>query len=84
VAHARLVVSGDTGLAHLATAYGTPSVVLVGTVSPARWGPARRQHVVLWRGNGCGGPHAEQVDPARLAIDVPTGLDAAERVLAIG
>jgi ADP-heptose:LPS heptosyltransferase len=52
IANARLVVCGDTGVAHLATAYGTPSVVLFGPVSPARWGPPpdREQHVALWRG----------------------------------
>ena len=38
VAAARLVLSGDTGLAHMASAFGTPSVVLFGPVSPARWG----------------------------------------------
>ncbi|PWU53726.1 glycosyl transferase [Micromonospora globispora] len=49
VAGARLVVSGDTGVAHLATGYGTASVVLFGTVSPARWGPPpdRPRHRVI-------------------------------------
>ena len=52
VANARLLVCGDTGVAHLATAYGTPSVVLFGPMSPAEWGPppGRGQHVALWRG----------------------------------
>jgi ADP-heptose:LPS heptosyltransferase len=52
VARARLVVCGDTGVAHLATAYGTRSVVLFGPVSPAAWGPpaGRARHVALWRG----------------------------------
>jgi ADP-heptose:LPS heptosyltransferase len=52
VAHAVLVVCGDTGVAHLATAYGTPSVVLFGPMTPARWGPpaGRARHVALWRG----------------------------------
>ncbi|MEO3778671.1 glycosyltransferase family 9 protein [Micromonospora sp. B11E3] len=53
VAYARLVVSNDTGIAHLATAYGTPSVVLFGPVPPARWGPPadRPRHRVLWAGD---------------------------------
>jgi ADP-heptose:LPS heptosyltransferase len=50
VSAARLVVCGDTGIGHLATAYGTPSVVLFGRVSPRLWGPptGRRQHRALW------------------------------------
>ncbi|WP_030489128.1 glycosyltransferase family 9 protein [Micromonospora chokoriensis] len=52
VANARLVVSGDTGVAHLATGYGTASVVLFGPVPPAHWGPPpdRPRHRVLWAG----------------------------------
>lgn len=50
VAGARLVVCGDTGVAHVATAYGTPSVVLFGPVSPAYWGPRSGPHLVLWHG----------------------------------
>ncbi|MEU1586747.1 glycosyltransferase family 9 protein [Micromonospora sp. NPDC005710] len=54
VADARLVVSGDTGVAHLATGYATPSVVLFGPVPPAHWGPPpdRPRHRVLWAGEG--------------------------------
>ncbi|MDQ7904207.1 glycosyltransferase family 9 protein [Phytohabitans sp. ZYX-F-186] len=52
VGHARLVVSGDTGVAHLATAYRVPSVVLFGPVTPELWGPPpdRAEHRALWRG----------------------------------
>ncbi|MFC0005394.1 glycosyltransferase family 9 protein [Micromonospora siamensis] len=54
VARARLVVSGDTGVAHLATGYGTASVVLFGPVPPDRWGPppGRSRHRVLTAGDG--------------------------------
>jgi ADP-heptose:LPS heptosyltransferase len=54
VADARLVVSGDTGVAHLATAYGTAAVVLFGPVPPAAWGPPpdRPRHRALWVGEG--------------------------------
>lgn len=49
VASAQLVVSGDTGVAHLAYAYRTPSVTLFGPVSPSLWGPRdRRRHAVIW------------------------------------
>lgn len=39
VAAAGRVVCGDTGVAHLATALRTPSVVLFGPASPSHWGP---------------------------------------------
>ncbi|MFD7713318.1 glycosyltransferase family 9 protein [Streptomyces sp. NPDC059785] len=53
VAGARCVVVGDTGLAHLASALGTPSVVLFGPVAPRLWGPpARARHRVLWHPGG--------------------------------
>jgi ADP-heptose:LPS heptosyltransferase len=58
VAAARLVVCGDTGVAHVATAFGTPSVVLFGPVSPVEWGPPRDRlhHVALWPVRAGAGP----------------------------
>ncbi len=83
VAAAAVVVSGDTGIAHLATAYGTPSVVLFGPALPAVWGPppGRDQHAVLWRGSGRGDLFAATPSPALLALRVPEVLAAADRVL---
>jgi len=76
VARAALVLSGDTGVAHLATAFGTPSVVLFGPVSPGEWGPPpeRSRHRALWAG-GSGDPHGRVPDPGLLAL-------TPERVLA--
>jgi ADP-heptose:LPS heptosyltransferase len=52
VARAQLVISGDTGVGHLASAYGTPSVLLFGPTPPEQWGPPDRpRHRVLWRGS---------------------------------
>lgn len=39
LAHADVVVSGDTGPMHLAVALGRPVVALYGPTSPARTGP---------------------------------------------
>ncbi|GAB4897225.1 hypothetical protein MAHJHV28_47090 [Mycobacterium avium subsp. hominissuis] len=40
---------GDTGVAHLAAATGTASVVLFGPTSPRRWGPrGPAPHAALW------------------------------------
>jgi ADP-heptose:LPS heptosyltransferase len=77
VASARLVVSGDTGTAHLASAYRRPSVLLFGPTPPHRWGPpASGPHTVLWHGTGAGDPHATALDPALAAITVEEVLAA--------
>ena len=85
LASCRLLVSGDTGVGHLATAYRRPSVLLFGPVSPALWGPPpRRQHAVLCHGDGTGDPWGATIDPALDRITVGEVLDAVERVTAPG
>lgn len=71
VAAAGRVVCGDTGVAHLATAYGVPSVVLFGPVPPSEWGPPadRPLHVALWAGHR-GDPHGRTLDPGLAEITV--------------
>lgn len=82
IAGSPCVVAGDTGLAHLATALATPSVILFGPVAPRLWGPPPdRRHRVLWR------PGAGE-DPLRPGDAHGTSPDArllritAEQVLA--
>jgi ADP-heptose:LPS heptosyltransferase len=73
VAAARLVVCGDTGVGHLATAYGTPSVLLFGPMSPALWGPPAgwREHRVIWHGDRAHrSATEEEPHPALLGISV--------------
>jgi ADP-heptose:LPS heptosyltransferase len=88
IAAARVVVSGDTGTAHLATAYRRPSVVLFGPVSPALWGPPPRSgqqgalHVVLWHGDGTGDPWGTELDPALARIPVGEVTAALDGLLA--
>jgi ADP-heptose:LPS heptosyltransferase len=85
VAAASLVVSGDTGVAHVASAFGTPSVVLFGPVSPARWGPPDRpRHRALWPAPDPGyrgDPHGGWPDPVLLQISVADVLAAVPRAL---
>jgi ADP-heptose:LPS heptosyltransferase len=78
VAGARLVVSGDTGVGHLASAYRTASVLLFGPVSPHQWGPpAEGPHTVLWHGDRPGDPHGERIDPALARITTAEVIAAA-------
>jgi ADP-heptose:LPS heptosyltransferase len=69
VAYARLVVSADTGVAHLATAYRIPSVVMFGPEPPARWGPPadRPWHRPLWNGPAVDGVTVDEVIGAAAA-----------------
>jgi ADP-heptose:LPS heptosyltransferase len=77
IAAARLVVSADTGAAHLASAYGTPSVVLFGPAPPEIWGPPPGPHVVLTKAElRLGDTFSGQPDPALLAVQVPDVLAA--------
>jgi ADP-heptose:LPS heptosyltransferase len=80
VADAALVVCGDTGVGHLATAYGTPSVLLFGPTPPSEWGPRGGPHTVLWTG-GRGDPHGDRSDPGLLRIPVAAVIDAARRTV---
>ncbi|HMC40631.1 MAG TPA: glycosyltransferase family 9 protein [Acidimicrobiales bacterium] len=80
VAAAARVVCGDTGIAHLATALGTPSVVVFGPVPPREWGPPPSpRHVALWSGRR-GDPHGSTVDPGLLEITVGQVIEALSRL----
>jgi ADP-heptose:LPS heptosyltransferase len=74
VARARLVVSGDTGVAHLATGYRVPSVVMFGPEPPSRWGPPadRPWHRALWPGPTHSHVEAISVDEVLAAIRAVT------------
>ena len=81
VSEAGRLVSGDTGVAHLATALRTPSVTIFGPTSPALWGPrlAGHRHAALWAGEH-GDPHASDPSAGLLAIQVEDVLQALEHV----
>jgi hypothetical protein len=82
IAAARVVVSADTGAAHLASAYGTPSVVIFGPAPAEEWGPPERgPHVVLTNaGRRRGDVFADEPDPALLAVGAGDVLSAIERL----
>lgn len=72
LARARLLVSSDSGPAHLAAALGTPTVTLFGAAQPAtgpgRWGPWGAGHAVICK-------------PSMEAIAVEDVLTAVDRFL---
>lgn len=86
VGDARLVLSTDTGIAHLATALATPSVTLFGPTPPTEWGPVidHDLHTVLWKGHAGerGDPHGAHIDRHLDAIDCDAVLAAAHHRLA--
>ena len=75
-APAGAAIIGDTGIAHLATAYRTPSVTLFGPISAARRDPPDRayHHYVraLRRAYGARRPAAPAVPPP--AAGYPSGM----------
>jgi ADP-heptose:LPS heptosyltransferase len=82
VAAARAVVANDTGIAHLATAFAVPSVVLFGPTSPGRWGARHddgRQRAI-WHGT-TGDPHARSLDPGLASISVDEVVAALDPLL---
>ncbi|BCW56774.1 glycosyltransferase family 9 protein [Arthrobacter sp. StoSoilB20] len=81
IAQARLVVSADTGAAHLASAYERPSVVLFGPAPAEEWGPPPGPHVVLTAVElRRGDVFSADPDPALLAVGVGDVLEAVERL----
>lgn len=78
IARAGLVLSVDSGVAHLATVLRRRAVTLFGPTPPAWWGPppGDPRHRVLWRG-GRGEPYGTAADPRLLQIGVDEVLAAA-------
>jgi ADP-heptose:LPS heptosyltransferase len=80
VAAASRVVCGDTGVAHVAFAVGTPAVVLYGPVPPSMWGPPPQgPYVALWHGR-TGEPNAEVPDAGLLGITADEVVAALARL----
>jgi len=81
ISDCRLLICGDTGVGHIATATGTPSVLLFGPTPPSRWGPkGPGPHIAVWAGDK-GDPHADRPHPGLLLITVSRVLEASRRLL---
>jgi ADP-heptose:LPS heptosyltransferase len=82
VAGAALVICGDTGVGHLATAFGTPSVLLFGPTPPRLWGPppGAARHITLWVGD-VGDPRGDRPDAGLLLLGEDRVLHAADRLI---
>ena len=79
---AKLVVAGDSGPLHLASAFGTPVVGLYGPTPPERNGPFGALDIVV-RNAGAETTfrRGDDYSPAMLSITVEQALDAVERRL---
>ncbi|MFD3448605.1 glycosyltransferase family 9 protein [Microbacteriaceae bacterium 4G12] len=78
IRESRVVISADTGAAHLASAYAVPSVVLFGPAPVEEWGPPTTgPHITLTDASKrVGDAFAATPDPAILAVTVEDVLEA--------
>jgi len=80
---AKLVVAGDTGPLHLASALGTPVIGLYGPTDPARNGPFSAGGVVVRKtGYATTYKRGKEFSDSMLAISVDDVLQAVERRIA--
>jgi len=80
---AKLLVAGDTGPLHLASALGTPVVGLYGPTDPARNGPFSHRDIVVRNASPEETTYRREKAPAAsmLSITVEQALDAVARRL---
>jgi lipopolysaccharide heptosyltransferase I len=84
---AAIMVSGDTGPTHIASAVGTPIVGIYGPTRPARNGPMAVDDETVSRDEMCRCHHLRRCKLDRMCLlDIETAevIDAAERRLAAG
>jgi len=81
ISDCRLLICGDTGVGHIATATGAPSVLLFGPTPPNRWGPrGTGPHIAMWAGDK-GDPHGDRPHSGLLLITVSRVLEATQSLL---
>jgi len=84
-AAAAVMVSGDTGPTHIASAVGTPLVGIYGPTRPERNGPLGADDIAVSRASVCQCHHLRQCRLSRMClldIEVAEVMDAVERRLA--
>jgi len=84
----KLFISNDSGPVHIATAVGTPSIVIFGRkqpgLSPRRWGPTGKSDITLHKDVGCEmclAHDCEKGFQCLKAVTIDEVFDAVERLL---
>ena len=87
IAAARLAVSNDSGLMHVAAAVGTPIVAVYGSTSPQNTPPLAERRELVWLGLSCSPCHQKICPLGHLnclkTLEVEQVAAAAERLLEI-
>jgi heptosyltransferase-2 len=85
IAAARLAVSNDSGLMHIAAAVGTPIVAVYGSTSPANTPPLSDRRELVWLGLDCSPCHQKICPLGHFnclnTLEIETVLAAATRLL---
>lgn len=82
IARATLFIGGDSGLAHMAVALGTPTVVLFGPSDPLKWGVKSPNNAVVCRNLACAPCFIFGYHKRCRTIDCMGGITVDEVVLA--
>lgn len=76
IRNARLLVSNDTGVSHVASAVSTPSVILFVGSDPSRWAPLdQRLHRAVLR------PETENIEAVQRHVEEMLGADYSRQAL---
>lgn len=81
--HSHLFIGHDSGLSHLASRFGIPSVVLFGPTDPSIWAPRGKQVTVLHNTCHCAGMEVVELCVNRPCLSFPTNtiITTAEKIL---